>query len=292
MMNEIVFCLAQNIAYYYGQEKNNRLIWELFLSMDVLGFNYWGIKGSNYEILNGINGTSDDFFERCSKVFGLRKEEFAADLDDIYIWEKSCMIVVDDYYLPYHPFYQKHHNNRFVVTVSRTDNLCTIYDMEEINIVSSDLEKAAKGYFYINGDIENIDHDNVNRTLLENLNNREWREFFGYIPALLKFRDELIEKKNELKENDMDNLYFFINKLGGPTQTRKYTADALENLAVVLGLSEDDMLCDKIQTFKKLDKEWDILGSLFFKAARIPSNKLYERILSRLENIISLEASL
>jgi hypothetical protein len=259
--------------------------------MDALGFNYWGIKGSNYEILNGINGTSDDFFERCSKVFGIKKEVFSDSVDDNGIWEKCCMMSVDDYYLPYHPFYRKHHNDRFVASVKREGDFCTIYDMEEIRIAASDLEKAVKEFFYIHGDLEKISHENIDRILLENFKNREWGSFYEYIPALHRFEAELIEKKKDITEADMNNLYFFINKLGGPTQTRKYTGEALENLVNVLGINEG-MLYSKIQTFKELDKKWDILGSLCFKAARIPSDKLFDKIVLRLNDIIKLEESL
>lgn len=288
----IDFCIAQNLAKALGYEKNEKVIWELFLTMDIMGFQYRGRESGVYEIFNGLNGGCRDFMERCFRFLGLTKKTIPDQELPSNYQGVGLMLEVDDFYMNYHTYFHKYHHNRYIVLTKIKNGVCRLYDMEHYQMDVKDLKQAVRGAFYVASDkAPFFNSQDTIHTLVNYYKDKDWTEHLKSVAALTLFRQDLEENAVLLEKADFDKLYFFVNKLGGPTQTRKFMNIALSSLQKEL---EDipPRITILNDIFGKLAFEWDILGNMFFRLSRNLNQKLFERIYKRLDEIIEIEKQL
>jgi hypothetical protein len=292
-MDDLIFCISQNMQYYYEKAFGvNVLNWQLFLVMNPIGFNYNGFSKESYEILNGINADSDIFITRAEKVFGFSRVPFNGSVDDPRVWEVPHIIMVDDYYMSYHPSYQKNHYERFVISQSRASDHVVVFDMESHTISIEELKQAAGRIFTLTLPDMSI-LGQINSMLTDEYSNKEFLLTKSSLKGMDLFLEDFRENKNIWGAKEFDLLFFFVNKLGGPTAIRRATGLALDSLIQSGGAGDRfNDLKEKAQLLGNIAKEWDIVGSLFFKVAKFNRNNVLERIEERLQNIIEMEKNL
>lgn len=290
--NAIEFCIAQNLAKALGFEKQEDIIWRLFLSMDIMGFQYNGLKSNKYEILNGLNGTCRDFVDRSFEFFGLFKQ--TVDYRNLisYDYKKNLVLEVDDYYLEYHPYFKKNHHIRYILLTAIHNNVVTIYDMGTHQINLNTIKQAVVDAFFI-GENKKIKSNikDITNNLVEFYENKNWIISSGGMKSISFFKKDLEENSIFLKKADFESLYYFVNKLGGPTQSTKFMYIALTSLLEYIGYTSEKLILLK-DIISKLTCEWDILGNTFFRMSRKFNEQMYERVEKRIDGILELELQL
>lgn len=291
-MQTIDFCIAKNLAKALGFEENNEVIWRLFLSMDVMGFRYNGLDSSKDEILNGLNGSCCDFIDRLFHFLGFEKQ--VCDPYDLLTQpdQQGLIVVVDDFYLDYHPYFNKYHHLRHVVLTKINHHGCTIYDMQKYQLDLEILKRAMIVAFYIKESKEiTLNMKDFSNKLTGYYENKRWENHSSCVAALYLFREDLKDNIAFLKKADFESLYYFINKIGGPTQTRKLMTISLRNLLDDVG-NHQGQLHGLTNMMAKLTSEWDTLGNMFFRMSRRCHESMYEGIFKRLDGIIDMEIRL
>lgn len=292
-MDGLIFCISQNNQYYYEKAFGISILnWQLFLVMNPIGFNYYGFIKGNYEVLNGVNADSETFVSRAEEAYGFSRVLFDSSVDDLRVWQSPHMIIVDDYYMPYHPSYKKNHYERFVISQSREDDHAVVFDMESHTIPMADLRRAAGKIFTLTlPDMTALER--INSMLLDEHSNKRSILSKKSIENMHLFLSDFKKNKEIWGPEEFESLFFFINKLGGPTATRRATGLALNLLMQSTSTKEKlNILEEKAQMCKILANEWDIIGSLFFKASKLNRNHVLDRIEERLKNVIGMEKEL
>ena len=283
--NKIEFCIADNIAHYLGYKQNKEAIGFLFLTMDVLGFKYNGIRGSCYEILNGLNGDSREFINRCFDFYTFEKEVINTT-DILKSKIENIMLEIDDYYLESSPFFQKYHHLRYVNLLKNETNECEIYDMGLISVERKNLKRIAVSGCLV----KNKENFNVNVNIANMISDKiiisEQKP--SIINSLLIFKDELLNVIQGLQSDDFYNLFFFTNKVGGPAQIRNSSYIALNMLFKYITKNKEKIQM-KIDVLNRLKSEWIVLGNTFFRMSKLMNSNIVVRIINQLDVIIELE---
>lgn len=285
----MVFCLSNNLNFYFRQREIQIEEWQLFLLMDPIGFNYFGINGDNYELLNGINNTTDGFLNKAIGPLGFQKKIVETGLNSQEVWDKNMLLEVDDYYLEYNPFYDKYHNTRFVVATKMTDDHYEVYDTERKKVGKESLENSVISVFELEKRDE-IEKEAITAFLIK---------YFRKITPFLKeeaignikrLGQELDGSPELLTKESYKSLFFFVNRPVGPAVIRQITSDSLLKLSGANGSEDCLILVEKAKKLKKLSELWSIIGNLFFKLSRNESPRTLDSICNRLQEVIELES--
>lgn len=282
------FCLSNNLNFYLQQQGFQVEEWQLFLLMNPIGFNYFGLTGDNYELLNGINNTTEGFLNRAIEPLGFRKKVVETELDVHEVQEKKMLLEVDDYYLEYNPFYHKYHNTRFVVATGNTDDNYEVYDTEQKTVSRESLKNSVLSVFELE-EKNKIDQERINSLLLERFQQAAPFMKEEAIENIRRFASELAENFESLTKEHYNSLFFFVNRPVGPATIQQMTGNFLSKLSEKSGSQGSSILLERAEKLKTLAELWLIIGNLFFKLSRKESRKTLDSICSRLQEVIEME---
>jgi len=263
--------------------------WQIFLAMNVLGFNYFGMSNDRVEFLNGISGSSNDLLSNSLPSLALKKVDLDPDIRNKRIWQNHYLLTVDDYYLPYNPFYGKKHNQRFVVAETDTDNKSTIFDAGYRHLSSHKLDQATVAVFSLRGVSASSDSNAIDHILMAQISDALKGAKSCYIGAITEFAEDLTAKATRWERAVFETMYFCINRPAGPTIIRQEMGNALG----ILGKRQKSRyLIETSRAFLAISHQWETIGNLFFKLSRNWSAKVAVRVYERILKVAKLEGSL
>lgn len=283
LKNEDQFCLSNSLEHYFKLGNSNIKNWQIFLAMNVPGFHYNSLQNPDVEILNGISDTSEKLLDNFTALFKVRLIECSKDK---VFNKKAVLAFVDDHYLPYSNAFEKYHNIRFICLEIKENNRCLIFDNGyrdldlniDSNLLLSFYEIEDKFYSYTYSQCNDIITDAVQKGhLMPNATLAD---------EISTFINELRQQSESLDSEILYNLFFFINRPSGPAATRLQVAESLNFLSAE---NYSDMFNDMKTRYMNLSEQWRTIGNLFFRISKSRSQKHFDRIIEKLENVFSDE---
>jgi len=263
--------------------------WHIFLAMNVLGFNYFGVSNDSVEFLNGISGNSNDLLSNSLSSLALKKVNLDPDLQNESIWQNHFLLTVDDYYLPYNPFYDKKHNQRFVVAEANADGKSTIFDAGYRHLSFHELNQAIVAVFSLRGAPTLHDSNAIDHILMAQMSNLLKDAKSRYIERIVEFAEDLAAKASRWEKAVFEIMYFCINRPAGPTIIRQEMGNALG----ILGKRQKSRHLTEIsRAFLAISHQWKTIGNLFFKLSRNQTQKVAVRVYERILRVAELEGDL
>lgn len=272
------FCFTSNISYYLGLNgflfKPEALFGFAQCYRTTLNLN----KESYFELINGLNGYYPDMMYRLSIVPGLlwnhRKSESIREIIENKTF-RPILCVIDDFYIEYHPYYQKYHYKRPVVLLSLNKDEVFIYDDGKHKMQFTNFIKAIGVpvvFYTFNEYIGKISKKEiikiVQKTCEMNLHSHSNANIHKGPVAfanLFEYLKEVVIKMDDIKFKQlMNDLHFQLNRNGGISSSRYLFGSFL----IWFGNAyNDNNIIQFGNEFIELSDSWETSGNLFFKSA-------------------------
>jgi hypothetical protein len=257
--------------------------------MNALGFNYFGVRNDKVEILNGISGDSTYLLANSLSLLNLKKIDVDLNIKNRDVWQNHSLLIVDDYYLSYNPFFGKKHNQRFVVAEAQTTTKSSIFDIEFCHLPTDELDQAIVGIFNLRRNSILNEASTIDTILIRRLSSRQQAAKLHYIGTIETFAEDLAAKGSQWSNSIFETLHFCVNRPAGPSVIRHEMGNALAILAEHQNCRN---LIEMSTVFFKISHQWKIIGNLFFKLSRIWKPKVAVRVYERILRVAKLEEML